>query len=299
MDLRDDPDWAPLTGTFHAGDWDVAVWAEPSLPGGTTFDPWCVRVFSDRLRLAVADPAATCPDLTASDVAWSGLTVIGAFHVEDDLHAALNAAAARLHDPARSPRLANPCAQVAAVDLELRGSDITAVRAGDCEVWVKRSGRWAPLLAGARLTEAAQAAFAAHPGAHRSAGAAAHYAAHVDVLDDPAVWHTAPVGLDFPVRTQEMNATDVEEVIVADDGARLTVQRCATLSSWLAGGLQVAPEDHPHPSPHGDVAVLHARRRRGAALVHCRTCGVRLEQRDDGWWTPDGELCCERPRPTT
>jgi len=237
MDQRENPNWHPLTGELRAGDWAVRVWAEPRLPGESTTDPFCVAVLGNRLRLGVADPAATCPTLSAADVAWSGHTIIAALHIEDDLADAMNMAAARLHDPGRHPRLANPCAQAAAVDLDLGGGSVHAVRAGDCEVWVRAGGgAWEPLLAGTRLTAAAQAAFAAHPGAQRSAGADLHFAAHVDTLDDPKVWLTAPIGLDFPARLQEGFATGVTEVIVADDGPLLTAQRCGQLAAWLAAG---------------------------------------------------------------
>ena len=80
MDLRENPNWHPLTGELGAGDWSVHVWAEPRLPGESTTDPFCVAALGNRLRLGVADPAATCPTLSAADVAWSGHTVIAALH---------------------------------------------------------------------------------------------------------------------------------------------------------------------------------------------------------------------------
>ena len=75
MDLRENPNWHPLTGELGAGDGSVRVWAEPRLPGESTTDPFCVAALDNRLRLGVADPAATCPTLSAADVAWSEHTV--------------------------------------------------------------------------------------------------------------------------------------------------------------------------------------------------------------------------------
>jgi len=66
MDLRENPNWHPLTGELGAGDGSVRVWAEPRLPGESTTDPFCVAALGNRLRLGVADPAATCPTLSAA-----------------------------------------------------------------------------------------------------------------------------------------------------------------------------------------------------------------------------------------
>lgn len=260
MDLRSRRDWRPLTGTLHFGSWDVTVWSEPRLPGENTSDPWVATSRNGRLRLGVADAAATNPALSAADVAWSAQVPIAAFSVYDDLEEAVHEAARRVHDPQRRPRLSNPCAQVAVVDLGAHTTAVHAVRAGDCQVWVRPgAGAWEPLLASPRLTPAAQAAFAAHPGA-ASSDPELHYRAHVDTIDDPQAWITAPVGLDYPARVQTASSERVDEVIVSSDGARLTPDRCAHLHDWLAGDLQVAPSGHRHPSPHGDVTVLHARR---------------------------------------
>ena len=262
MDLRDRRDWRPLTGVLHFGPWDITVWAEPRLPGENTSDPWVVTSRAGRLRLGVTDAAATNPALTEQDVAWSAQVPLAALSAYDDLEDAVQAAAARMHDPNLVPRLANPCAQLAAVDLGAHTSAVHAVRAGDCEVWVRpRNQQWEPLLASARLKPAAAKAFAAHPGA-RSADRAMHFAAHVDTLDNPAAWLTAPVGLDYPALTQQASVEHADEVIVASDGARLNAERCGKLQEWLSGGLQVGSPAAGHPSPHGDVTVLHARRAR-------------------------------------
>lgn len=261
MDLTRDPNWRPLTGDITSGDWRIRVWQEPRLPGETTRDPFCLRTFGDTLRLAVADPAATNPAITAEQVAWSGELAIGALNVHTGLDAAFTAAAARIRQPGTHPRLANPCAQVAAVDVTMTTGHVTALRAGDCEVWIRSRDSWRPLLAGPRLTPAAHAAFAAHPGAKLTADREQlHYQAHLDTLEDPEAWLTAPLGLDAAPRTQGAQHPSVQEIIVTSDGARLTADRCANLDVWLRGGLQHAPAGHPHPSPHGDVTVLHARR---------------------------------------
>jgi hypothetical protein len=260
LDLTKEPGWAPLTGTMEAGAWQVWIWEEPSLPGEITADATLVAVMDGHLRLAVADPAMTCPDTTDQMAVQAGQTIRSTLRTHLDLDRALDAAAQHLHDPGRRPRLSNLTATVAAVDLSLHEQWVHARRAGDAEVWVRSSGgEWVSLFPASILTPEARRQFDAHPGADLpGAGALAHWQAHLDVLEDPSQWTWPPLGFEYPARIQSKALWPVQELIVATDGACLTPQRCADLHSWLTSGIQRAPEGHRHPSPHGDIAVLYA-----------------------------------------
>ena len=71
-DLRQDARWAPLVGTFAAPGWKVDLWEEPRLPGEMTADMTLVSVLGDVLRLAVGDPAFTCPTVSVEEALRSG-----------------------------------------------------------------------------------------------------------------------------------------------------------------------------------------------------------------------------------
>ena len=118
MDLTQHLRWRPLSATFDVAGWTVHVWQEPRLPDEDMLDPYLAQLVGGRLRLAVADPAETCPDLSAEDVKWSGQLAVGALAVHPRLTDGFHDATARLRDPVRRPRLAHPTTQLAAADID-------------------------------------------------------------------------------------------------------------------------------------------------------------------------------------
>lgn len=186
-------------------------------------------------------------------------TVRGWLWAEPDLTKALAGASNDLHDRAVRLRQRNPLATVAVVDVDRVTGHATATRCADSEVWVKTRGVWEPVFPGDMLTEAARNAWEFATRGMTGQPPEDVWAVQERLLDDPDCWVTPALGFAAKPRPQTVALGVIDEVIVSTDGARLDPERCAELSGWLSHGIQQFPSaDWPHPSPHGDLAVLHA-----------------------------------------
>lgn len=258
--MRDHPEWAPVVGTLTVGGWHVDTWEEPVLPGAVSFDDTLVRALGDRLRLAVVDGAHNLNSPNGYDQVTKAIrTVRGHLATTIDARAALDAAAAELHDPSEPMRQRNPLATVAVVDLDRSTGRGQAIRCGDSEVWIRQDGTWVSLFEGDMLTDTARRAYDREVERLRHSGLTDWWAVQEVLFDDPATWRCPAVGPEPVTRPDVAAFEDVDEVIVSTDGAKLTPERCASLAEWLSGGLQHLSADTIYSSAHGDVAVLHAK----------------------------------------
>lgn len=265
LDLRTRPDWAPLHGTLTIGGWRIALWEEARLPEETCQDTTLIAPFGRTLRLGVADAAENVlvPD-SHTRALHATHTLRRWLACETDLDTALTRASSELCDPAVRPRQRNHIVTTAVVDLNLDSGALYAARCADSEVWVRRDGQWQALFPGDMLTATARADYRAAVAGLGHADLAEIWRIEEALLDDPDQWVSGYIGQLPEPKAQRVRLDSVEEVILATDGARLTAERCADLANWLSCGLQQAPDGHPHPSPHGDLAVLHAYRHAAA-----------------------------------
>ncbi|RJL21250.1 hypothetical protein D5H75_37930 [Bailinhaonella thermotolerans] len=254
-------EWSPLRGRLRAGGWVVDIWHEPVHPGAVSFDDYLVTTLpGGRLRLAAID-AAVNEAAGLRGRLW-GHQATGEVRAQLRHVPTLTGALARAHHnlfDASRPPMFNPMAACMAVDLDLEQPSGDFAQAGDCEVWVRDAAGWhnrtTPALA-SEASRAWRAWLAANPGV----SPARRWRAQAHLLGDPAAWTCPAVGAFDQITPQVGVFADVEEVVVTSDGARLTRRALERgLRPHLEDSLQRTPPDHPHPWPHGDLAVLHAR----------------------------------------
>lgn len=262
VDLTARPDWAPhRTRHQFSHGWTVDTWEEPSLPGHTTLDGSLVTRHANTLRLAVIDSAANPHGPNPEKDALTAVhTIRGWLAAEPGPWAAIKAANNALNDPHLRPRQRNPFAACALLDLNMVTGTIHAAQYADCEVWVRQGTHWESLFTGDMFTPPARAVHD-HAETVHVRGSDDWWTWQEETIDDPALWNNPPIGWATHLRPDTVTLnTAVDEIIVTTDGACLTAERCTNLTGWLNHDIQQAPAGWPHPSPHGDLTVLHAYR---------------------------------------
>lgn len=246
--------------------WQVETW-EASSGLGPSQDAKLVVVQGDRLRLAVID------GVTPTDQTPTRVGVDGAMYAAALLRLALqNSAAtlrdaalatnAALHDPslARSRDQMQTC--VAAVDLRPDGR-VTMLRSGDCEAWVRLSdGAWRPLGPGDMLIPHVRAAYEQWKRENPHATREQAHQIEEDLWGRSQAWLTCAVGRFADPVFVEAQAPDVQELVLASDGARLHPDALDDIPSWLAGLREYERVHHADErKPHDDVTVMRVSRR--------------------------------------
>lgn len=260
-DLRQDPSWRPERGSWAAPPWTIDLWAEPCLPGTDTYDDYLVSHAGPVTRLAVLDAVVHLANPDPEGTALTGVATARR-HFRSPAHrpaAAIQEASRALCDPDVRPRHRNPGLTAAIADLHPNGTVEVAVCA-DSDVWVRTHAGWSSPWEADMLTPAARAAWSREVPPDGSVSGVLGARIQERLLDDPSAWAYPYIGLISNPEVRGGRMSDVLEIIVATDGARLTAERCADLDGWLGEGLQLRAPGSVYPSPHGDVTVLRARR---------------------------------------
>ena len=246
------PEW----GSSLHGDIRVSHLLENSTPGADRLDD--VRVASiapGLLRIAVCDPALCFTDAYPIG-REAGQGALEAIMNAESLLDGMLLANQRLYRPgaSRSTRMALSC--IAAVDWDTVTNQVTAVRAGDCQVLVRTEQGWVDLFTSGILTEKAAQAWG---NAADQRDRQAHMADHDRILGNEGAWVTAPLGQFAQPIIQHAALTVALAVAVGSDGLKLDEQVLGNLrSAWVR--IHDRGDDWPHEQPHGDLAVVLAER---------------------------------------
>jgi hypothetical protein len=247
----------------------VTWWADPRSPSEASQDALAVHVRPGGLpavRLAVADgltPTARTPDVAGMDgaryAAHLAVAAVGAsvdmLTACEEVNAVLRAVPAA--DGGTLLSRERPTTGLAVVDIPVSGGPIAVSSVYDCEVYVRDHGGWREVLPADRSGERAARYMAQrarflreHPGE-----LAPLLELEVALLgDDPLSWGVVPLGALDEVYLRTAALSDVREVVVASDGARLSVEilQGVGLDDWLAG---LRAWEEADPSHHGEVKL--------------------------------------------
>jgi hypothetical protein len=209
-------------------------------------------------RIVVLD-AAVAPWHQDAAIRQAASELLELFSTATDPLELLLSADAHLYDPSAPRRHDNVIFTAALCDIEWSTGSIRAAIAGDCEVWVRKSGAWMSLAEQDSLTTAARLHWDART---TTMSHSAQWDLQREYLDDPALWNRPPLGLGmqrFASVALDNQIHAIDGVIVSSDGARLTAQRCEELDEWISDGLSSIHADPPGPGhrhPHGDLFVV-------------------------------------------
>lgn len=220
--------------------WHIETWEQPS---GADASQDAHLVWRDpaapRLRVAVLDgvtPTRRCRTVAgvAGPMYAAAVTRIALQRSGRGLVESLRAANRHLHDGSvmRSRDQAQTC--VTAADVFEDGR-IELVRAGDCEAWARTADGWTHLGTGSALRPEVEAAWDAWQDRNRVCRRDERHDAEERFLGRPAAWTSTALGrFPWPVITS-FTLSDVRELVLASDGARLREDLLDELPEWLAG----------------------------------------------------------------
>ncbi|MFE6967162.1 hypothetical protein ACFVAJ_18760 [Agromyces sp. NPDC057679] len=244
-----------LTRTAHQLEyWDITAWEEPVNPEAESFDR---TVVTDR-TIAVLDGAVNYAHLEGEARTRDALEVTVQALRENPMPKAFAVATSKIHRPDEPYR--HRSGLVAAAAVELGFDEITGYRAADCEVWANTGGEWVNLFPHHMLTDEGQAVMAAGPAQD---GAHAWWKHQEIELDDLTLWRYPTLGLDRAAKfvSASLYAFEVDEIVIASDGAELNAARMTDLEPWVEEGIHARKPQPPHRFPHGDITVIRAKRR--------------------------------------
>jgi serine/threonine protein phosphatase PrpC len=260
-----------LHSHFEHGPHVVDVWEEPSLGvKRASQDASLVMPFFDGLgalggiRLAALDGVSPHPDsdgaLGVDAGVWASRLTRIALESHRLIDDALEDANVWLYDDTLNPWLR---ARTQVVACDLAGEDAYLVRAGDCQAYAKRAGVWEQVFADLVSPEEALRRNALY--GHLSLDDLLRQAED-ESQDSPSEWDpetpTQPLGQFEEPALERQTLAGVEELVLASDGARLTVPALLDLEGWLKelrSWEAVAPEAEPWKR-HDDVVVVRWRR---------------------------------------
>ena len=223
---------------------------EPSSPSGLPLDDLRLLELSPTLlRFVVADPVLGHID--AARIAYqAGQCALDELARATTLEQGFRSANSALYAPGASRSTSISMSCLLAVDFDLQQGALTAVRAGDCQLMVRRGDVWfSPFDHDILTPEAAEAWRHAAPQRDRPA----HLADHDRILGHPAAWLCAPLGQFADPITQSVSLTGVDALTLGSDGLPLSPEAIADLpAAWRE--LHNRPDTWPHHEPHGDLA---------------------------------------------
>lgn len=268
-DLTQDPQWAPEERGTHRPGWTSRSWHEPRLPGEHNHD--VARVVYEgggKVRMAAVDPAVNVLVEGIEERLLAGRElVLHQLGRGREVGAELQGLARALGH-AGLPRQHTTLYACAVAELDLTSGRLEVWLSGDAEVWVRQQGEegWEEVIGEDMLTPEGRERWESRLLAARGADGGPPaieelWRIQEEELDEPEYWVRPLLGYTQGSLHAHRVVEDVEEVILCTDGLRMSARRCAHWREWVSGDLQ-GGEVHPHhPSPHGDLALLHLRRR--------------------------------------
>jgi hypothetical protein len=255
-------------------DWRVEAWEEPSGDAAASQDSLLILPDpAGRLRVAVLD------GVTPTRATRTVVGVDGAMYAAAVARLALQrmlrpleecVLAANRHlfaaGVARSRDQAQTC--VTAADIYPDGR-LEVVRAGDCEAWARIDGRgWVALGTGPALTPRVATEWDSWQRHHAGVTRDERHRAEEAILGRPDAWTSTALGRFESPRVRRFTASDVTELVLASDGARLSERVLVSLDGWLQGlrAWEARRGAIAGEKVHDDVTVLRVSRRAAASL---------------------------------
>lgn len=240
---------APFEVSWSRSGFMVSALMEPSAPGGLFLDQVQVWPIEGGIRVAITDPALSFeggPSLAQ----LAGAQALANCAPPASLLGALSAANEQAFDQeaSRAGFSRSTCLLVA----DILPGRVSALSAGDCEMWVDCGDGMFPLIHGDCLTPAARAEFSmlAAPQSDRLN----HLKDHDRLLGIPSKWACPPVGQFAEVFPRAGDADDVLSVMIFTDGFSGLPQFSSPRGAHALAHDR--PPSWPHPSPHGDLAIV-------------------------------------------
>lgn len=241
---------------------------EPLHPGGVPLDQLLFRPLTGGFRLAATDPLLSGPG-RAVDAMRSSSEVIAALLAGDHPEEAMREANRWLHIEGLIRLDGQRSCAAAVADWDPWTGRLRAVQAADVDIWVHEPQGWRSLFPGDVLEPAARAAW--RTGAAPQSEREAHLRSHDLILGNREAWSSAPLGSFSDPVLRNCETENVDAVVVTSDGFELRQHHLETLGEGFRDGshlkgwllahhktLHRRSEHWPHPSPHGDIAVLVA-----------------------------------------
>ena len=218
-------------------------------------DDWNVERVGNRLRLAVADgvtpwrspahPVGEDGAVWAASVARAASRTVG--HVTDVLAAAHSA----LYDGTVTPtrRRLGAALGVADITISDRALHVQAAACADVDIWARTDSRWAHLAGADALAPGWREKWEQHKQKHPELCGEKLLEEEARILDRADTRSSPAAGRDSTIHPSGGTLSDVNELVVASDGAHLDVGRLDNIEHTLHMLCRQS---------HGDLTVIRA-----------------------------------------